>query len=669
MAFLIGQDHPLAPPAEGLRAQLQLSLADYMVPSAFVVLASWPLTRNGKLDRKALPAPDADDYAHQQYEAPQGPLEQTLAEIWQAVLGVEKVGRHDNFFQLGGHSLLAVTLVERMRRQGLGADVRVLFGQPTLAALAAAVGAEQAIEVPANRIPPGCQHITPALLPLVDLSQDAIDQIVARVPGGAANVQDIYPLAPLQEGVLYHHLAARQGDPYLQSVQYSFDSRDRLDHFAKALQQVIDRHDVLRTSVVWERLDAPVQVVWRQAPLSVVLFQPELSAVDAISQLQSHLDPVRYRLDLSIAPLLQLHCVYDAACDRWMAILLIHHLVYDAATMHVLHAELHACLSGHGDRLEPSIPYRNYVAQARLDGRQAEREAFFRHSLGDFEVPSLPYGLQDIHGDGRPAEQAVQTLEMELCSRLRTAAAQLGVTPSSLYHLAWAQVLSQLSASDDVVFGTVLLGRMHAGLGADRAIGMFINTLPVRVRVGMQTVSDAVKTVHAQLSGLLSHEQAALNEVQRCSGVAPPSPLFTALLNYRSRQQGGAEPLAAWPGIEMQTTLRSNHYPVVLEVEETDAGVQLIGHLPAGFDAARLCIYMQVALAQLVEALERADDQPVAQLRVLPDSERQHLLSFNPAQMPTVPQLTIAAMVEQQAARTPGAVAVECGNVQVTYAT
>ncbi|WP_337587713.1 amino acid adenylation domain-containing protein, partial [Xanthomonas maliensis] len=113
VAYLIAQDHPSAPTAEALRAQLQLSLADYMVPSAFVVLASWPLTRNGKLDRKALPAPDADDYAHQQYEAPQGPLEQTLAEIWQAVLGVEKVGRHDNFFQLGGHSLLAVTLVER----------------------------------------------------------------------------------------------------------------------------------------------------------------------------------------------------------------------------------------------------------------------------------------------------------------------------------------------------------------------------------------------------------------------------------------------------------------------------------------------------------------------------------------------------------------------------
>ncbi|MCC4605961.1 non-ribosomal peptide synthetase [Xanthomonas campestris] len=669
VAYLIAQEHQSVPTAEDLRAQLQRSLADYMVPSAFVLLQTWPLTRNGKLDRKALPAPQTDDYAHQRYEAPQGAVEQTLAEIWQAVLGVERVGRHDNFFQLGGHSLLAVTLIERMRRQGLVADVRVLFGQPTLAALAAALGTDQAIEVPANRIPPGCRHITPELLPLVELPQDAIDRIVASVPGGVANVQDIYPLAPLQEGVLYHHLAARQGDPYLQSVQYSFDSRERLDHFAQALQQVIDRHDVLRTSVVWEGLDAPVQVVWRQAPLSVVPFQPELADVDAISQLQSHLDPVRYRLDLSIAPLLQLHCVHDAACDAWEAVLLIHHLVYDAATLHVLHAELHACMSGHGDRLEPSVPYRNYVAQARLDGPQAEREAFFRQSLGDFEVPSLPYGLQDIHGDGRPAGQAVHTLEVELCGRLRTCAAALGVTPSSLYHLAWAQVLGQLSASEDVVFGTVLLGRMHAGLGADRAIGMFVNTLPVRVRMGRQTVREAVNAVHAQLSDLLSHEHAALSEVQRCSGVTPPSPLFTALLNYRSQQHGGAERSAAWPGIEMQTTLRSNHYPVVLEVEETDAGVQLVGHLPAGFDAASLCIYMQVALTQLVEALARPDECPLHAVSILQDAERRQLLQdFNATTRAYPKTQTIHALFEQHAVAQPDAIAVRDGLQHYSYA-
>ncbi|KRB71688.1 hypothetical protein ASE07_27210 [Noviherbaspirillum sp. Root189] len=110
-----------------------------MVPAAYVALDTLPLTPNGKLDRQALPAPDGDAYASHAYEAPQGEVETTLAAIWAEVLGLEKVGRHDNFFQLGGHSLLVVTLIDRMRKINLHADIRILFTAPTLAALAAAV--------------------------------------------------------------------------------------------------------------------------------------------------------------------------------------------------------------------------------------------------------------------------------------------------------------------------------------------------------------------------------------------------------------------------------------------------------------------------------------------------------------------------------------------------
>ena len=142
-----------------------------MVPAAYVRLESLPLTPNGKLDRKALPAPDGDAYAMRGYEAPQGEIETTLAAIWADVLKLERVGRHDNFFELGGHSLLAVTLIERMRRIGLQLDVRTLFATPTLAELAAALDPQQtAVEVPPNRIPAGCDAITPEMLPLVELT-------------------------------------------------------------------------------------------------------------------------------------------------------------------------------------------------------------------------------------------------------------------------------------------------------------------------------------------------------------------------------------------------------------------------------------------------------------------------------------------------------------------
>ncbi|MFC7519065.1 amino acid adenylation domain-containing protein, partial [Herbaspirillum sp. GCM10030257] len=258
------EDEPGTVEVDGMRTHLSATLPEYMVPAAYVALDALPLTPNGKLDRQALPAPDGDAYASEVYEAPQGEAETTLAAIWAEVLGVERVGRNDNFFRLGGHSLLAITLIERMRRAGLHADVRSLFTHPVLAELASEAGSSSAtVVVPDNLIAPDCVAITPAMLPLVSLTQAEIDRIVASVPGGAANVQDIYPLAPLQEGILFHHLASTKGDVYLLSSLFSFDSRDLLDHFMQSLQAVIDRHDILRTAVQWEGLAEPLQVVWR----------------------------------------------------------------------------------------------------------------------------------------------------------------------------------------------------------------------------------------------------------------------------------------------------------------------------------------------------------------------------------------------------------------------
>ena len=131
------------------------------------------------------------------YEAPRGEIETALAAIWCDVLKLDRVGRHDNFFELGGHSLLAVILIERMRRKGLQVDVRALFAASTLAELAATVEAKaNIIAIPPNRIPAGCTALTPEMLPLATLTQDEIDQVVESVPGGVANVQDIYSLAP-----------------------------------------------------------------------------------------------------------------------------------------------------------------------------------------------------------------------------------------------------------------------------------------------------------------------------------------------------------------------------------------------------------------------------------------------------------------------------------------
>ena len=148
-------------------------------------------------------------------------------------------------------------------------------------------------------------RITPDMLPLVNLQQDALDRIVATVPGGAANVQDIYPLSALQEGMLYHHLSAVAGDPYSSQALFVFASQERLDAFAQALRWVVKRHDILRTSFVWEYLDEAVQVVWREAPLVCQEITVN-SATDVLAQLLERHEPQNFCLDLQQAPLLRI---------------------------------------------------------------------------------------------------------------------------------------------------------------------------------------------------------------------------------------------------------------------------------------------------------------------------------------------------------------------------
>src|SRR5262249_27558706 len=230
-----------------LREQLQKKLPEYMVPGAFVELDHLPVTSNGKLNRKALPEPEGN--ISQGYEAPVGEIETILARLWAERVQVEKVGRHAHFFGLGGHSLLTARLVERMRQVGLRADVRALSTNPTLAGLASVAERQSnSIEVPPNKIPPQCEAIAPEMVTLVELRPGEIERVVREVAGGAANVQDIYPLAPLQEGILFEHLLGNEGDAYLYPLLLSFDNRPELERYVDALQSVIRRHDILRTS-------------------------------------------------------------------------------------------------------------------------------------------------------------------------------------------------------------------------------------------------------------------------------------------------------------------------------------------------------------------------------------------------------------------------------------
>ncbi|ABN94464.1 syringomycin synthetase [Burkholderia pseudomallei BPC006] len=651
-----------------LREQATRHLPAYMVPSAYVRLDAWPLTPNGKLDRRALPAPADDAYARAEYEAPQGAKEEALAAIWKDLLPVERISRHDNFFELGGHSLLVIGLSEKLRAAGLHADVRVVYRASTLADLAAHLGTDnQDIRIPLNLIADGDEHITPAQLTLVALSQESIDALMTKVEGGAANVQDIYPLAPLQEGILFHHLMSGESDPYVLSGVLAFRGREVMERFVSALQQMIDRHDILRTGFFWEGLEQPVQVVQRRATLPVSVVELDAREGDIVRQLEARFDSRGYRMDVSRAPLMHVHAACDGEHERWVARVLFHHLSIDHTTLERVIEEARAIGQGRAEDLPRPVPFRNFVAQARLGVSEADHEAYFRAKLGDIDEPTAPFGLLSVQGDGREIAEAARRLKPELSGALRGHARRLGVSAASMMHVAWGLVLSRTTGRQDVVFGTVLFGRMQGGAQSDRALGLFINTLPVRMRVAQTGVEASVKETHAQLAELMRHEHAPLVLAQRCSGVPAQTPLFTSLLNYRySKPKVAAAHIA--DGVELLDGHERTSYPLSMTVDDHERDFTIVAKVCERIGPQRVCELMELALEQLTRALSANPGGELAELDVLPAAERTQVLhGWNETGRAYARDACLHQLFEAQVSRTPEAAAVICGDETLSY--
>ncbi|MFN5410714.1 AMP-binding protein, partial [Bradyrhizobium sp.] len=525
------------------------------------------------------------------------------------------------------------------------------------------------VAVPANLIPAGCGRITPELLPLVTLSQAEIDRIAAAVPGGFASIQDIYPLAPLQEGILFHHLLGGEGDVYLLSGLLGFDSRARLDGFLAAFDAVIGRHDILRTAVLWEELPEPVQVVLRHAPLPVEEVALDAGGGDGAAQLRARFDARRCRLDVRRAPLLRVVIARDPRSEGWLLLLQFHHLVMDHTGLEILSEEIASHLRGEAERLSAPLPFRTYVAQARLGMSREQHETFFREMLGKVEEPTAAFGLLNVQGDGSSVEEARQVLSSELAERLRRQARVLGVSAASLFHVAFAQLLARSCGRSEVVFGTVLFGRMQGGEGAERTPGVFINTLPVRICIDETGAADATRAVQIRLAELLRHEHAPLALAQRCSRVTPPAPLFSALLNYRHSGSGSGTGSGGLEGIKGLGGEERTSYPLTVSVDDLGAGFALTAQVEAAVGAQRVCAFMATALEGLVAALERTPERPLRQIDVLPEAERHRVLVEWNATAAAYPQHTcVHELFEAKAERTPDAVAVVHEERRLSYA-
>ncbi|WP_175597348.1 non-ribosomal peptide synthetase [Peristeroidobacter soli] len=656
---------------EELRLNLRTALPEHMVPSSITVLKSFPRTPSGKLDRYRLPKPEREAYVSSAFEEPQGEAERVIARVWRELLGIAKISRHDNFFELGGHSLMIAEMMERLREENRVIPVSRVYAHPVLSDLASVISEEPVIpvEVPPNRIPEECGFITPEMLPMIALTAAHVEAIVRIVPGGAANIKDIYPLLPLQEGMLFHHLLDEQaGDAYVQLTLLSLRSSEQVYRLVSALQRVIDRHDILRTSILWEQLEQPVQVVLRRAALNVeeVAIGSDRPVADFIDEWMS---VSGRRMDLRKPPLLSLQFAQDPRGGGCLVLLQMHHMIDDEASLKILISEAVSCFAGPAMELPSPSAYREHVWRvlSRSDGRAAE--AFFSRKLGDISETTAPFGLLDVHGDGSGIEEARSHLESSLAQRVRVQAKHFGVGAAVLFHAAWAMVVAHSSSRDDVVFGTVLLGRFQGGVGARPMIGMFINTLPLRVKLRDVAAQALLRQVHQELGELLSHEQSSLAVAQRCSGIVGSPPLFSAVLNYRHNEVDPGTEWARAPGVELLASQYRTSYPITMTVDDLGLGFGLTAQTALRIDPRRVISYLATAVQSLVGALESELQAPSLGLSILPDAERQQIIgSFSRSGDPSSKGALLHELFEAQVERAPDSIAVTFEDNRLTYA-
>ncbi|MFH7013662.1 non-ribosomal peptide synthase/polyketide synthase [Flavobacterium sp. FlaQc-52] len=654
-----------------LQDQLKLSLPEYMVPMIWIELDQMPLTSNGKLDRKALPNPDSSDLSTQEYVAPRTETEQQLAVIWQNLLGIEKVGVYDNFFELGGHSLLAVQLISRLQKLDFHIRVKDIFAGPTIALMSEKLSSLSLVyRVPSNGITVDSDVITPAMVPLADLSQSDLDSILATVTGGISNIEDIYPLSPLQEGIHFHHLMSdpKEGDPYVLPSLLSFTDQSKRDSFIEALQFVVNRHDVLRTSILSSGLPKAVQVVLREAPLWVEHLELDHSKA-VLPQLELLIAPGGYWMDVTKAPLLQLKSADDTQNSCYYLIVYQHHLIIDHVGMEKIISEITMYLSGNKASLGAPVLYRDFIGHTLHAQSVNDGASYFKSLFGAIEEPTYPFDLSNVLGGGRNIEDSEVKLSESFSIELRATCVRFSMTPAVLFHAAYGLVVARCSNKDYAVFGSLFSGRLQGALGAADSLGLFINTLPVLLELKGST-SEYVNQVKGLLQDLLSYEQTPLSHIQDWSGIGNDKAFFSALLNYRHSAHVLTEQDETGEfdsGITVVGGQERTNYPFTLSVDDHGDDFSLTAQIDQSIGAKRILIYMENALAELLEGLKR-EELHINALSVLSKEESDQLLDvFNNTAVEYPKDKTILALFEEQVKNTPDTIAVVYEGEELTY--
>ncbi|MFP2933923.1 condensation domain-containing protein, partial [Pyxidicoccus sp. 3LG] len=610
--------HDSTPDSASLRAALKQRLPEYMVPAAFVALDAFPLTPNGKVDRRALPAPDTSSLAST-YEAPATPTEQTLAALWAELLHVEKVGRHDDFFALGGHSLLATQVVSRVRKAfDVELPLRALFEAPTLASLAPRIE-DARRERDGIRLPPLVPVPRTGALPL-SFAQ-----------------QRLWFLDRLQPGSAFYNIAsAMQLDGHLD-----------LRALEGALQGLVQRHEALRTSFHMKEDGSPVQQLHPEAalPLTVVDLShlPE-SEREAEARRQASLEAQK-PFDLTRAPLMRT-TVLRLAERSHVLLVTVHHVVSDGWSNRILVREVGALYSALSQGLpSPLTPlshqYADYAVWQRgwLQGEALDKQV----SWWKQQLDGAPHALELPTDRPRPPVQTdrgsvvLVRFGSELATAFHALCRREGVTPFMGMLSAFSVLLSRYSGQDDLVVGSPIANRQQAEL--EDIVGFFANTLALRARIlPSMSFRQLLAQVKETTLGAYAHQDVPFEKLVdelRPERDLSRTPLFQVLLAMQSapRPQPGAHEEADDDALELRPVeANSGTAKFDLSLLLTDAGDELRGAFEYNtdlFDEAT-ARRMVASLQRLLESAVADADQPLWRLPLLgPAEQRQLLVEWN----------------------------------------
>ncbi|TDX61141.1 amino acid adenylation domain-containing protein [Methylosinus sp. sav-2] len=654
-----------------LKIALRRELPDYMVPQLFVRLEALPLTASGKLDRKALPDPDPDAQSRRNYVAPRTPTEETLCRIFADVLGVERVGVDDSFFELGGDSIRAIQVASRLQLAGYELTPRQLFQYPAASLLASelTLGAEAS---PISDVERALAQFTSPFA-LAELEADDIDRIVRR----HGDVEDLYPLTPMQEGMLFHALSQTGTGLYHMQERYEIRGPLDIEAFAAAWRRVVDRHASLRTSFEWDLKGRAHQVVHSHATLPVdILDLRHLSNADQSSNIDQLLSSERERgFDLATAPLMRIKII-RVDDDRHICVRSFHHIIMDdwCTSPLLLDVRKHyaAGLAGQAVEAEPAGQFRDYIAWLRTKD-MASAESFWRSYLDGFSEPTPLVGAKaiEIRADAAASvDDVIVTLSAEDRKKLEALARQHRLTVNTYVQGALALLLGRYADVDEVVFGVTVAGRPIDLPSSETALGLFINGLPLRVRIRPdQPIIDWLKEIMSSNLEMRQHEFVSQSMIQSWSSIPRADALlFQHLLTFENAPidpslRGEKEIL----DIDLLQLRVHTNYPITFVAIPGETLTLRLTYDRDRFAAStveRMAIHFRRALEKLIAK----SDRRVRDVQLLPPAEgHRAAVEWNETDHDYGEPLDLVRRFEAQAALRPDSIVAACEGKTLTY--